>query len=165
MKKPVPVFGNMRADDIKIEMVRIYMDKRGQRSMNQANQEFGGISRVFSWGYERGYVKGNPYKGVRKFSLKARDVYVTDEEYQAIYEETAPALRVGMEMSYLCAARVSDVLPLKWSKVSEEGIFIQQGKTGTKQIKVWTERLHNAIELAKTLDGRETVICSRKKNR
>ncbi len=76
---------------------------------------------------------------------------------------TAPALRVGMEISYLCAARVSDVLSLKWSQVSEEGIFIQQGKTGTKQIKVWTERLHNAIELAKTLGGRETVICSSKK--
>jgi hypothetical protein len=58
---------------------------------------------------------------------------------------------------------LSDVLSLKWSQVSEEGIFIQQGKTGTTQIKVWTERLHNAIELAKTLDGRETVICSRKK--
>lgn len=164
-KNLVPVFGNMRADDIKIEMVRIYMDKRGQRSINQANQELGGMSRVFSWGYERGYVKGNPCKGVRKFSLKARDVYVTDEEYQAIYEEAAPALRVGMEISYLCAARVSDVLSLKWSQVSEEGIFIQQGKTGTKQIKVWTERLHNAIELAKTLGGRETVICSSKKTK
>lgn len=98
-------------------------------------------------------MKGNPCKGVRKFSLKARDVYVTDEEYQAIYEEAAPALRVGMEISYLCAARVSDVLSLKWSQVSEEGIFIQQGKTGTKQIKVWTERLHNAIELAKPRVG------------
>lgn len=159
------MFGNMRADDIKIEMVRIYMDKRGQRSINQANQELGGMSRVFSWGYERGYVKGNLCKGVRKFSLKARDVYVTDEEYQAIYEEAAPALRVGMGISYLCAARVSDVLSLKWSQVSEEGIFIQQGKTGTKQIKVWTERLHNAIELAKTLGGRETVICSSKKTK
>lgn len=70
-----------------------------------------------------------------------------------------------MEISYLCAARVSDVLSLKWSQVSEEGIFIQQGKTGTKQIKVWTERLHNAIELAKTLGGRETVICSSKKTK
>lgn len=39
----------MRADDIKIEMVRIYMDKRGQRSINQANQNLAGC-RVFSHG-------------------------------------------------------------------------------------------------------------------
>lgn len=62
-------------------------------------------------------------------------------------------------------ARLSDVLSLKWSQISEEGIFIQQGKTGTKQIKVWTERLHNAIELAKTLGGREIVISSSKKTK
>ncbi|EFT1861691.1 tyrosine-type recombinase/integrase, partial [Salmonella enterica] len=82
--------------------------------------------------------------------------------YQAIYLEAAPALRVGMEIAYLCAARVSDVLSLRWSQVSDEGIFIQQGKTGTKQIKAWTDRLHDAIELARTLGGVTTVICSSK---
>ncbi|EPI2358641.1 hypothetical protein ACB381_21110 [Klebsiella michiganensis] len=30
---------------------------------------------------------------------------------------------------------------------------------------LFTERLHNAIELAKTLGGRETVICSSKKTK
>lgn len=161
-KKLLAVFGKMRADDIRIEQVRIYMDKRGLTSKNQANQEISSMSRVYGWGYERGYVKGNPCKGVRKFTLKPREVYITDEEYQAIYLEAVPALRVGMEIAYLCAARVSDVLSLRWSQVSDEGIFIQQGKTGTKQIKAWTERLHDAIELARTLGGKTTVICSNK---
>lgn len=161
-KQLLAVFGKMRADDIKIEQVRIYMDKRGLTSKNQANQETSSMSRVYGWGFERGYVKGNPCKGVRKFTLKAREVYITDEEYLAIYIEAAPALRVGMEIAYLCAARVSDVLSLRWSQVSDEGIFIQQGKTGTKQIKTWTVRLHDAIELAKKLGGKTTVICSSK---
>lgn len=161
-KNLMPVFGKMRADDIKIEMVRIYMDKRGERSINQANQELGGLSRVYSWGFERGYVKGNPCKGVRKFTLKDREVYITDEEYLAIYEEAAPALKVGMEISYLCAARVSDVLSLTWAQIRSDGIFIQQGKTGTKQIKAWTERLHNAVKMGRELGGKTTVICSSK---
>ncbi len=161
-KTLLAVFGKMRADDIRIEQVRIYMDKRGLTSKNQANQEISSMSRVYGWGFERGYVKGNPCKGVRKFTLKPREVYITDEEYQAIYLEAAPALRVGMEIAYLCAARVSDVLSLRWSQVSDEGIFIQQGKTGTKQIKAWTDRLHDAIELARTLGGVTTVICSSK---
>lgn len=164
-KNLMPVFGRMRADDIKIEQVRIYMDKRGERSINQANQELGGLSRVYSWGFERGYVKGNPCKGVRKFTLKDREVYITDEEYQAIYDEAAPALKVGMEISYLCAARVSDVLSLTWEQIRESGIFIQQGKTGTKQIKAWTVRLHNAVELGRSLGGATTVICSSKGTR
>ncbi|EGJ02471.1 phage integrase family domain protein [Shigella boydii 3594-74] len=35
-----------------------------------------------------------------------------------------------MEIAYLCAARVSDVLSLKWEQIGNDGIFIQQGKTG-----------------------------------
>ena len=161
-KNLIPVFGKMRADSIKIEMVRIYMDKRGQRSINQANQELGGMSRVYGWGFERGYVKGNPCKGVRKFTLKPREVYAPDEEYQAIYDEAAPALKVGMEIAYLCAARLSDVLSLKWEQIWEDGIFIQQGKTGKKQIKAWTERLLHVRSLAKTLGGSVYVVCSSK---
>ncbi|KAA9820705.1 hypothetical protein CRE08_31060, partial [Escherichia coli] len=43
-------------------------------SKTQANHELASLSRVYGWGYERGYVKNNPCKGVRKFSLKARTV-------------------------------------------------------------------------------------------
>lgn len=161
-KNLLPVFGNMRADDIKIEMVRIYMDKRGERSINQANQELGGMSRVYGWGFERGYVKGNPCKGVRKFTLKPREVYVTDEEYLAIYEEASPALKVGMEIAYLCATRLGDILSLTWDQARKDGLFIQQGKTGKRQLKAWTDRLLHARNLAATLGGTEYVVCSSK---
>lgn len=161
-KNLLPVFGNMRADDIKIEMVRIYMDKRGERSINQANQELGGMSRVYGWGFERGYVKGNPCKGVRKFTLKPREVYVTDEEYLAIYEAAPPALKVGMEIAYLCATRLGDILSLTWDQARKDGLFIQQGKTGKKQLKAWTDRLLHARNLAATLGGTEYVVCSSK---
>lgn len=164
-KKLLAVFGKMKADDIKIEQVRVYMDKRGGTSKNQANQEVSSMSRVYGWGYERGYVRGNPCKGIRKFTLKSRDIYITDEEYQAIYDVAPTSLRVGMEIAYLCAARVSDVLSLTWSQITDDGIFIQQGKTGIKQIKGWTDRLHNAIELAKSMCGETTVICSSKRTK
>ncbi|BDH46437.1 integrase [Salmonella enterica subsp. enterica serovar Choleraesuis] len=154
-KKLLAVFGNMRADDIRIEQVRIYMDKRGTVSKNQANQELSSMSRVFGWGYERGYVKGNPCKGIRKFTLADRDVYIPDADYLAIYECAPTEVRVAMEISYLCAARQGDVFDLRWSDINDEGIFIKQNKTGKKQIKSWSPRLRDAIELAiKKLVGR-----------
>lgn len=55
---------------------------------------------------------------------------------------------LDMEISYLCAARVSDVLKLSKKQISERGVFIQQGKTGVKQIKQWNDRLRQAVELA-----------------
>lgn len=127
----------------------MYMDKRGLESKTQANHELASLSRVYGWGYERGYVKGNPCKGVRKFPAKARTVYITDEQYAAIYAEAIPALQVAMEISYLCAARLGDVLALQWDEIMDKGIYIEQGKTGTKQIKSWSPRLRSAIQLAR----------------
>ncbi|CAM3917992.1 tyrosine-type recombinase/integrase [Pluralibacter gergoviae] len=147
-KKLLAVFGKMRADEIKIEQVRIFMDKRGLASKNQANQEVSSMSRVFGWGFERGYVKGNPCRGIRKFTLVDRDVYIPDEDYLAIYENARPEVQVAMEISYLCAAREGDVFDLKVTDLRHDGIFIEQNKTGKKQIKKWTPRLQAAIALA-----------------
>jgi len=145
------VFGKTEPDKIKPEHIRNYMDIRGANSRVQANHEHSCMSRVFSWGYERGMAKGNPCIGVRKFPKHTRTQYITDEEYSAIYEEAVPALRVAMEIAYLCAMRIADVLKLTWDQVSANGIFIQQGKTGVMQIKQWTARLKRAIDLAKDL--------------
>lgn len=147
-KKLLVVFGKMKADLIKPEEVRQFMDRRGLKSKNQANQEMSSMSRVFRWGFERGYVKGNPCAGVSKFSLKAREQYITDEDYLVIYKNADSVVRAAMEISYLCAARQADVLGLCWMQITDKGIFIQQGKTGKKQIKVWTPRLHQALVTA-----------------
>lgn len=104
------------------------MDKRGEQSKTQANHEKSSMSRVYSWGYERGYVKANPCAGVSKFKAKNRERYVTDKEYQAVLSVAPLPVFIAMEIAYLCAARVSDVLSLKWEQIGNDGIFIQQGK-------------------------------------
>ncbi|HEF8772434.1 TPA: tyrosine-type recombinase/integrase [Providencia stuartii] len=150
-KKLLLVFGKMLPDNIKPEHVRKYMDKRGVNSQVQANREKAFLSRVFSWAYERGMVKGNPCKGVRQFKEIARDRYITDDEYNALYTVAPDLVRVAMEIAYLCCARQADVLTLTYAQLSDDGIFIKQGKTGKKQIKAWTDRLKAAIDLSKTL--------------
>ncbi|MCY1699718.1 tyrosine-type recombinase/integrase [Lelliottia sp. SL45] len=152
-KALLAVFGKMRADDVRIEQVRVFMDKRGMESKTQANHELASLSRVYGWGFERGYAKGNPCKGVRKFTAEARTVYITDEQYAAIYAEAIPGLRVAMEISYLCAARLGDVLELRWNEVMDNGIYIEQNKTGAKQIKEWSPRLRSALQLARNTFG------------
>lgn len=145
------VFGRMLPDSVKPFHVRQYMDKRGKKSRVQANREHSFFRVVFSWAYERGLVKTNPCKGVRQFTEKNRDRYITDAEYSALYDLAPDHVKVAMEISYLCAARISDVLKLKWTDVKRDGVFIQQGKTGKKQIKAWTNRLEDALRNAKRL--------------
>ena len=148
--KTIAVFGKMQASKIKPEHIRQYMDKRGQKAQVTANREHSFMSKVFSWGYERGKVTGNPCRGVKKFTETARSRYITDAEYDAIYRHADDTLKAVMEISYCCAARVSDVLTLKREQELPEGLYIKQGKTGKEQIKGWTDRLHRAVELAKS---------------
>lgn len=150
-KKVLKVFGHVNVHKLQPKHIRMYMDKRGAQAKVQANREHSFMGAVFSWAYERGKVKVIPTRGVRKFPEKARDRYITDVEYQAVYDIAPPVIQVAMEISYLCAARKGDVLSATYGDVLKEGLFIQQNKTHKKQIKAWTPRLMRAIELAKTL--------------
>lgn len=143
------VFGEAEAKSIKPEHVRRYMDARGKKSRVQANHEHSSMSHVYRWGYQRGFVPGNPCVGVDKYPKPQRDRYITDEEYLAIYDCATDPVKAAMEIAYLCAARVSDVLKMDWNQIMDKGIFIQQGKTGVKQIKAWTDRLHSAVNLCR----------------
>lgn len=152
------VFGEAEAKAIKPEHVRRYMDARGKKSRVQANHEHSSMSRVYRWGYQRGFVPGNPCVGVDKFPKPQRDRYITDEEYLAIYEHASEPVKAAMEIAYLCAARVSDVLKMDWPQIMDKGIFIQQGKTGVKQIKAWTERLRAAVDICRSWGETGSVI-------
>ncbi|WP_271270264.1 phage integrase central domain-containing protein [Aliamphritea hakodatensis] len=143
-------FGKMQASNIKPEHIRQYMDLRGQQAQVTANREHSFMSKVFSWAYERGKVTANPCKGVRKFTEKARERYISDAEYTAILKCSDPIIQAVMEISYCCAARVGDVLKLQANQLQQEGIYIQQGKTGKAQIKAWSPRLQAAINTAKS---------------
>lgn len=145
------VFGKMLPDALRPEHVRKYMDKRGLRSPTQANREKAFLSRVYRWEYEREMVKGNPTKGVRQFKEVARDRYITDEEYAAVYSVSPPVVQVAMGLAYLCCARHKDVLEMTKSQFVADGIMIKQSKTKVKQIKGWSDRLEAAVKLADTL--------------
>lgn len=159
-KKVLLVFKDMRTSLIEPKHVRQYMDIRGKNSRTQANREKAYMSRVFRWGFERGLVETNPCKGVRQYTEKKRDRYVTDVEYEAVYKHASDGVRVAMEISYLCAARQGDVLNLTFAEVLENGLYIAQGKTGVRQIKSWTPRLRKIIDLARYI-GNDNVRTTR----
>ncbi|MCX8958354.1 integrase [Erwinia psidii] len=151
-------FGRMSPNDIKPQHIRKYMDMRGAKSIVQANREKAFMSRVFRWAYERGLVKMNPCQGVRQYTETPRERYVTDREYQALYESADLLVRVAMEISYLCCARQGDVLALRRDQLLAEGIYIRQGKTGVRQIKAWSPRLRAAVAMALDLPANHGVV-------
>tara|TARA_R110002153_G_scaffold31666_1_gene96262 strand:+ start:1785 stop:2786 length:1002 start_codon:yes stop_codon:yes gene_type:complete len=151
-KKILAAFGKMDPNAVNPVHVRKFMDILGQKSPVQANRHKAFLSRVFRWAYERGKVKRNPCQGVKQFKETARDRYIEDYEYDAVYQHACPVVKAAMEISYLCMARKADVVKLHQSQLLKEGIFIQQGKTGKKQIKEWGPRLRKAINTANEIN-------------
>lgn len=144
--KVLAVFGKMDRNKVRPEHIRAYMDKRGLKSRVQANREKSFLSMLYQWGYERGRVKGNPCKGVRSFTEKARTRYITDDEYAAVFKAGDAVVRKAMEIAYCCGLRTADVLGMKRSQFQEEGIVVKQQKNGTTDIREWSPRLRAAIE-------------------
>lgn len=166
----VAVFGKMEAKAVKPEHVRFWMDERGKAETRRslANRELAFFGAVCTWGYERGRVVISPCKGIRRFPEKHRERYVADEEYAAVYAMAPTHVRAAMEIAYLCAARLSDVLRLSVFDIRDQGLRIRQGKTGKEQIKAWTPRLRAAVELAQAQPSTiksEWVLHTRKGSR
>lgn len=156
-------FGSFDPDSVKAQSVRRYMDQRGAKSRVQANHELACLSVVYSWGYERGLVAENPCRGIKRFKNRPRDRYITDLEYQAITDCAPRFLVAAMEISYLCAARVGDVLAMRLDQITDDGVYIKQKKTGKKQIKAWSPRLREAVSASSGMlvagAGSTFVVC------
>ena len=91
------------------------------KTCSQANREKAFMSRVYRWAYERGYTKGNPTKGVKQFKEIARDRYIINEEYNALFSASCNVVQIAMELAYLCCARQNDILEMKKSQLMEKG--------------------------------------------
>ena len=149
-KKIIKVFGLMRPKDVTIYDLREYFDKRGKQSITQANRERSFLVSLFKWGLQRRYgLDKNPCIGLESFPETPRKRYVTHKEYSEVYNAGSPEVKAAMEIAYRCGCRISDILKMKYSDFMELGIFIEQSKTKTQQIKLWNSKLNQAVNECK----------------
>lgn len=147
------VFGQMQPDHITSPAVQLYMDARGKDYPTAANRERTLLGIVLRWGKARGLATiEDPTAAVKPLREAQGGRYVEDGEYLAFYDwlgdKGHKAHQAAMEIAYLCAARQQDVLALTRTDILDDGLLIYQQKTGKKQVKLWTPRLQEAVELA-----------------
>ena len=144
-------FGQIDAERITPGVIRKYIDARTAKV--SANREVAFMSICFSWAVERDMLTTNPCRDVRRNTEKARTRYVTEAEYQAIYQlaSTWPHVQCAMEFAYLCRMRLCEVLDLKQSDIGELGIHVRRTKGSRDNITLWSDRLEAAVKLAKSL--------------
>jgi len=127
------VFGAISIDEIRPFDVAEYLRVRGEISKVRANREKALLSTIFnharSWGYTD---KNNPCVGIRGHKEKARDRYVSDAEYSAVWACAHTTLQDAMDLALLTGQRPADVLKIVVTDIVNDTLLITQNKTGRK---------------------------------
>ncbi len=119
---------------------------------NMANRCLSVLRFAMDYALELGLIDRNPAIGIKRMPEAKRPRLITPDEYQAIYAQAGPRLQCIMDLCYLTAQRITDVLTIRRSQLRDGGIEFVQQKTGARLL-VRAPGLADVIERAKSLHG------------
>jgi integrase len=160
--------GNMNPRKVRPHHIAKFHDEKGKKAPVSANRSLEVIRHVFTKAKRWGHVDDNPAKALGRHPETPRDRVVSVDEYLAVYMMASPAYQVAMELERLTGMRQADILKLKWSEVTREGIFNQAGKNKRKLLFKMNHSLEITLNDARGILGdaiSHYVVPSRKGGR
>jgi integrase len=137
LKRVRAVFGNAPVAAIQPKDIFKYKDQVAKKySKKHYNNDHELLSHMFSQAIEWGVRQDHPMTGkkVTKFSLKARDRYVTDAELTEFRENySSPFLNAYLELKGLTGLRKGDMLSIKLSDFQDGHLRVVPRKTANKK--------------------------------
>lgn len=117
-------------DAIEPQHVRQYLRWRASAPIG-ANREKALLSHLWNWARDQGYTAlPNPCAGIHRNPEHARDVYVEDETYRAVWQAADAPLRDALDLAYLTGQRPADTLRMDERDIRDGSLHVRQGKTG-----------------------------------
>jgi integrase len=142
-------FGHMKCSYIKPTHIYAYLE--AYKSAVGGNQSIIIMRHALERARMAGWVEVNAANKIKRNKTNVRTRYITDDEFNRIYESGTDTLKAVMKLHYLIGQRPCDIMKIHLNDISEEGIYVQQQKTKAKQLFVWTEQLRDAVKQAKAL--------------
>ena len=131
LTKILRAFGDAPIDQVRSSHVQLYIDKRGTESRHRALREKAVLSMIFSWAMARDFCASNPVAAIKTKRLPGRkNVYITDDMLEAVYQHASPALRDAIDLAYYLGQRPADVLKLTEADIRGGAFDFSQNKTG-----------------------------------
>jgi integrase len=157
MAKLKQAFGHFYPDNITPVHIYQYMDKRASKDNAPvaANREKALLSHVFSMAIRWGAVKDNPCKHVKRIPEIRKKRSVSYADFLAVKNNSSEFIQCAMEFAYLTGLRKGDILSVKLTDITDDGIRVLVNKTskttGTILVFGWSPRLKKCIEDIKRL--------------
>lgn len=132
LEKLLAKFGDAPLDEVRPSHVTLYVDARSKETKHRALREKTVLSMVYTWAMQRDYCTVNPVAPLKHKKLPGRkDVYITDDLLDSVYQQASPALKDAMDLAYYLGQRPADVLKMSESDIRAAFFDFSQGKTGT----------------------------------
>lgn len=147
-------FGKMAIANIKPAHIGQFLDFYFEEKQGMGNIARNVLNTIFARAVRYGLAEYNPVKEVPRFKCKPRDRHITDAEWDAIYHAAPVYLRQVMGMCYLTAQRIGDVLSIRQTDISDDGIEFQQQKTKNR---ILVESSPALRELVREIRGSKVV--------
>ena len=116
------------------------------------------LKSAFDLAIRAGGAQANPVTSIRRAKEEKRTRYITDREFLAIREQSNANMRCIIDLCFLTAQRIGDVLAIKLSDLTESGILVRQQKTGKPLLIQWSPALRKAVAEARALQPERKVV-------
>lgn len=143
-------FAEFAPQQIKPKHVGRFLDDH-KATLSMANLLHSFMRNVFRRAVRWGVVDADPTRDILKFKTEGRDRLITQGEWKRIQAHASPTLRCMMDIAYLTGQRISDVMKIRYSDITEEGVFVKQGKTKVRRLIQMTPDLDAAIKEARAI--------------
>jgi integrase len=120
---------------------------------NWANRIITVARLTFAWAVDEQLLDSNPCNDIKRLEEKQREKLPSLEEFAAVYAKADARLQIIMDLLRLTGQRVTDVLRIHITDLSDDGIYFRQIKTGARLIVQWTPELRAVVARAKALQG------------
>lgn len=141
------VFGHMPVALVEQGHIAQYLYKMECDGTSVAgNRDISTLRSVFQYGMRVGLCQFDPCRGVRRNPEPPRERYVTDDEFLEAIDKTTPAFALLMWMAYLTGLRRGDLIALRKSQVTDDGLKVRESKRGKRVIITWSPTLRALVD-------------------
>jgi integrase len=125
--------GHMRLDELERKDVGQFLNPEGvTKGLVHRARTIAVLSAMYNKAVKAWFLcDANPCN-VEKRKANKRSRYVTNEEFAIVYAAMPERHQIAMDLALLCGQRQGDILNLKWSDVTDEGVLFTPAKTRKK---------------------------------
>jgi len=142
-------FGSLKLAQINNKTIQSAFDQ--QEPNTARNRRFTVVKAVYAWGIQRfDGIDKNPVIGLELMAEPPRTRYITDDEWNHIYNLAPTTLRLMMEGAYLLRARRNELSSLhRVDNIKPKGVLIERTKGSWDGVVGWSPRLRKWVRSCK----------------